>query len=197
MHLVCHTCLSSRGRETSGADTAGGKSEKRDSSGGKGKGPAGTSSGVKLRQPVAKKNGGAAKRKRVSAEDKVNALDLLGTMRLAAVAARMGTGESTIYASKKDEKKLRGAAASAKAGAKSTKGGEFPTVRRCVRALFFTCVCVCFICVRKKRVNCCSQNVESPCTDASRRWGPKTGFCPRLARRIWYPGTGDIFTFFL
>ena len=55
MHRVCHTCLSSRGRETSGADTAGGKSEKRDPSRGKSKGPAGTSSGVKLRQPVAKK----------------------------------------------------------------------------------------------------------------------------------------------
>ena len=52
MHRVCHTCLSSRGRETSGADTAGGKSEKRDSSGVKGKGPAGTSSRVKLRQPA-------------------------------------------------------------------------------------------------------------------------------------------------
>ena len=47
MHSVCHTCLSSRGRETSGADTAGGKSEKRDCWGGEGKGPAGTSSGVK------------------------------------------------------------------------------------------------------------------------------------------------------
>ena len=46
MHPVCHTCLSSRGRETSGADTAGGKSEMRDSSGGKGKGLA-DSSGVK------------------------------------------------------------------------------------------------------------------------------------------------------
>ena len=110
--------MSSRGRDTSGADTAGGKSEKHDSSGGKGKGPAGTSSGVKLRQPVAKKPGGAAKRKRVSAEDKVNALDLLGTMSLPAVAARMGTGERTIYACKKDEKKLRSAAASAKAGVK-------------------------------------------------------------------------------
>ena len=102
MHRVCHTCLSSRGRETSGADAAGGKSEKCDSSAGKGKGSTGTSSGVKLRQPVAKKLGGAAKRKRVSAEDKVNALDILGTMSLPAVAARMGTGESTIYARKKD-----------------------------------------------------------------------------------------------
>ena len=148
MHRVCHTCLSSRGRETSGADTAGGKSEKRDSSGGKGKDPAATSSGVKLRQPVAKKPGSAAKGKRASAEDKVNALDLLGTMSLPAVAARMGTGESTIYAWNKDEKKLRSAAASAKAGAKSTKGGEFPKVRRCVRALFFTCV---LFCVRKKK----------------------------------------------
>ena len=60
MHRVCHTRLSSRGRETSGADTAGGKSDKRDSSGGKGKGRACTSSGVKLRQPVAKKPSGAA-----------------------------------------------------------------------------------------------------------------------------------------
>ena len=58
---VCHTCLSSRGRETSGADAAGGKSEKHDSSGGKGKDPAGTSSGVKLRQPVeAGQSSGAA-----------------------------------------------------------------------------------------------------------------------------------------
>ena len=146
--LVCHTCLSSRGRETSGADTAGGKSEKRDSSGGKGKDPAATSSGVKLRQPVAKKPGSAAKGKRASAEDKVNALDLLGTMSLPAVAARMGTGESTIYAWTKDGKKLRSAAASAKAGAKSTKGGEFPKVGRCVCALFFTCVC--FLCEEKK-----------------------------------------------
>ena len=64
---------------------------------------------MKLRQPVAKKPGGAAKRKRVPAEDKVNALDLLGTTSLPAVAARMGTGESTIYAWKKD-KKLRSAA---------------------------------------------------------------------------------------
>ena len=103
---------------------------------------------MKLRQPAAKKPGVAAKRKRVSAEDKVNALDLLGTMSLPAVAARMGTGESTIYAWNKDEKKLRSAAASAKAGAKSTKGGEFPKVRRCVRALFFTCV---LFCVRKKK----------------------------------------------
>ena len=62
MHGVCHTCLSSRGRETSGADTAGGKSENPDPSGGKDKGPAGKSSGMKLRQPVAEKPGGAAKR---------------------------------------------------------------------------------------------------------------------------------------
>ena len=59
----------------------------------------------------------------------MNSLDLLGTMSLPAVAARMGTGESTIYARKKDEKKLRSAAASAKAGVKSTKGGEFPKLR--------------------------------------------------------------------
>jgi len=78
----------------------------------------------------------------------VNALDLLGTMSLPAVAARMGTGESTIYAWTKDGKKLRSAAASAKAGAKSTKGGEFPKVGRCVCALFFTCVC--FLCEEKK-----------------------------------------------
>ena len=48
----------------------------------------------------------------------MNALDLLGTMSLPAVAARMGTGESTIYVWTKDEKKLRSTAASAKAGVK-------------------------------------------------------------------------------
>ena len=48
MHRVCHTYMFELPRpRDSGADTAGGKSEKRDSSGGKGKGPAGTSSGVK------------------------------------------------------------------------------------------------------------------------------------------------------
>ena len=126
-----------------------GKSEKRESSGGKGKGLVGTSSGVKLRQPAAKKPGGAAKRKRVSSEDKVIALDLLGTMSQPAVAAGMGTGGSTIYAWKKDEKKLRSTAASAKAGATSTKRGEFPKVHRFVRALFFTCVFFC-VCQEKK-----------------------------------------------
>lgn len=97
MHRVCHNCESSRCRKTSGAGTAGGRSEKRDSSQGKGKCPAGTSSAARLGQPVAKKPGGAPKRKRVSNEEKVNALDLLETRSVAAVAAKMGTGESTIY----------------------------------------------------------------------------------------------------
>ena len=79
---------------------------------------------MKLGQHVAKKPGGAAKRKRVSVEDKVNALELLKTMTVASVAAKLGIGESTLYSWKTDEKKHKDAAASGKAGANSTKGGD-------------------------------------------------------------------------
>ena len=64
MHRICHTCATSRESETRGAGSSGAQPEKRDSWGGKDKSPAGASSGLRLGQGVAKKNGGAAKRKR-------------------------------------------------------------------------------------------------------------------------------------
>ena len=124
MYRICHTCATSRERESSGAGTAGAQSEKRDSSGGRGKIPAGASNGLKLGQHVAKKPGGAAKRKRVSVEDKVNALELLKTMTVASVTVKLGIGESTLHSWKTHEKKNMDAAASGKTGAKSTKGGD-------------------------------------------------------------------------
>lgn len=113
----------------SAGGTAGAPSEKRNSSGSKGKGSPGASGSLRLGQHGAKKKGGAAKRKRVSVEVKVNAIELLKTMSVAAVAAKLGIGESTVYSWKSGEKKLKDAAAVGKAGAKSTKGGEFPKVR--------------------------------------------------------------------
>ena len=59
----------------------------------------------------------------MSVEDKVNALELL-KMTVASVAATLGIGKSTLYSWKTDEKKYKDAAASGKAGAKSTKGRD-------------------------------------------------------------------------
>ena len=53
----------------------------------------------------------------------MNALELL-KMTVASVAATLGIGESTLYSWKTDEKKYKDAAASGKAGANSTKGGD-------------------------------------------------------------------------
>ena len=52
----------------------------------------------------------------------MNALELL-KMTVASVAATLGIGESTLYSWKTDEK-YKDAAASGKAGANSTKGGD-------------------------------------------------------------------------
>lgn len=73
----------------------------------------------------------------------MNALELLKVMSVAAVSAKMGIGESTLYSWKGDEKKLKDAAAVGKAGAKSTKGGEFPKVRSVTRFFCASCVRVC------------------------------------------------------
>ena len=81
--------------------------------GAKARAPAGACSGLKLGQHVAKKPGGAAKRKRVSDEDKVNALLFLKTMTVASVAAKLGIGESTLYSWKTVEN-YKDAAASGK-----------------------------------------------------------------------------------
>ena len=156
---------------------------------------------MKLRQPAAKKTGVAAKRvaakrKRLSAEDKVNALDLLRTMSLPVVAARMGTGESTIYAWNKDEKKLRSAAASAKAGAKSTKGGEF---RRCVGvyARCFLRACVCF-CVRKKKGKLLLSKCRVPVHRCITSMGPKNRVLSAACQTHLVPwDVGGIFIFFM
>ena len=54
----------------------------------------------------------------MSVEDNVNALELLKTMTVASVAAKLGIGESTLCCLKTDEKEYKDAAASVKAGAK-------------------------------------------------------------------------------
>ncbi|CAB1100159.1 unnamed protein product [Ectocarpus sp. CCAP 1310/34] len=126
VHRICHTCAASRERETSGAGTAGAQPEKNGSSRAKGKGSAGASGGAKFGKHVAKKPGGAAKRKRVSTADKAKALELLKTMKVPAAATKLEIGESTPYNWKSDEKKIRDAAAGGKANSKSSKGGHFP-----------------------------------------------------------------------
>lgn len=129
MHRVCHNCANSGGRKTSREQPAEGQPEKRRCNGSTRAGSAQNGSGLILGQAVAKKPGGADKRTRVTLEAKMHALDLLETMSATAVAKKVGTGESTIYRWKKDEKRIRNEAASAKAGAKSTKTGDFPKVR--------------------------------------------------------------------
>lgn len=147
MHRICNTCVTSRERETSGAGTAGAQPEKSDSARGKGKGSAGARGGVKLSQHVAKKPGGATKRKRVSIEEKLAAVELLKKMTVAAAARKLAVGESTIYGWRADVKKLKDAVAGGMAGAKSTKGGDFPKVCSASVQFFFSraseCVCVC------------------------------------------------------
>lgn len=75
----------------------------------------------------------------------MNAIEHLKTMSVAAVAAKLGIGESTVYSWKSDEKKLKDAAAVGKAGAKSTKGGEFPKVRSGQFIFYFCESRVCFL----------------------------------------------------
>lgn len=187
---MCHTCEGSEtpGRETSGARNARGKSKKRDSPGGKGKSPIGTSSGEKRGQPVAKKPGGVAKRKQVSVEEKVDALGLLARMSLSVVAAKMGTGESTVYGWKKKENKIQDAGG----GAKSTKqGGRFHegALRVCthifpLRARTRECACVCFLdLVQSRRKRCTlSMHPVVPTTDGEEQGVPHD----TLGRRAYF-----------